>query len=367
MRRQLAQITTVISIILSASCCLCGGLMTVIALNPLPDAPIMLPNGEPVTAEFMPSFITIILCLFGVLAITILLIGLAVWFLFGREQPQSNLGARTMVVFSWVGSAFFGMWSLLVVVTGFASGGMTITGEQLGILPSIMSSLVCLVPAVMLAGVGLAVWWLFIRGKRPLDLTPNTQSNIPPVAAYLTSLQGTLRQEEIIQNSDTAINIRARTLLVLNQATITEKGQILNHLYDAGLIVGKNPQISLNEANFSQINLSNANLPDINLTGADLSQAHLHKTNLVGACLQETNLYNADLRYADLTAVNLQNANIQEAKLHGVSLREANLQGTNLAQANFWRADFTGTNVTDNQLAAAKSLAEAIRPDGSKA
>lgn len=365
-RRPLAQIITVTLIVLSAVCCLCGGLLTLVTIAPLPGDAITLPNGETAPPEFVTVTIVIVLCLFGVLAFTILLGGLAIWYLFGREQAQPHVWARATAVFLLVGSVFCSLWGALVALTGILSGGMMVTGEQIGVFPSVMLSLSCCVPAVILACASLAIWLIFVRGKQSSGLASVAQPGASPVAAYLDFIQDILRQGGL-EESGVAVSIRARTSLALNAATVAEKAQVITFLYNVDLIRGANPLIALSGANLSQIDLRDANLAGINLMGVNLNHAYLHKTNLADAYLRGVNFYYADLRFTDLTGADLERANLQEAKLHGACLRQANLQQADFTQANCWRADFTGANVTNEQLMAAKTMKEAVQPDGTKA
>jgi hypothetical protein len=83
----------------------------------------------------------------------------------------------------------------------------------------------------------------------------------------------------------------------------------------------------------------------------DLTLANLSGANLSGANLSEANLSEANLSEANLSEANLKGADLKGADLKGADLQEAILQGA---------------NVTDEQLAATRSLQGAIMPDGRK-
>lgn len=366
-RRPLAQIIAIILFVLSTTCCLCGGLISVATIAPLPGDQVLLPNGEVATSELLSAIVVVTLCLTLTVALTILLTGLAVWFTFGREQKPSNIWARTTAVFLFVGSVFFGLWGVLVATTGILTGGMMITGEQIGAFYSVLASFACCVPAVVLGCASIAIWVFFIRKKQPSTFAINRQqTDAQSTAAYLTFMQEMLQQGKF-EYADTDASVQARTLLTLNGANVIEKAKILTFLYNAGLILGDKPQISLKGVDFSHLDLSDINLTGINLTGANLSHADLHKTNLAGANLKKVIFYSADLRFVNLKEANLEKADLQEAKLHESQLCQANLQEANLSQANCWRVDFTEAKVTNEQLTSTKSLVEAVRPDGTKA
>jgi hypothetical protein len=72
-----------------------------------------------------------------------------------------------------------------------------------------------------------------------------------------------------------------------------------------------------------------------------------------------------DLRGADLSEANLFMANLSEADLHGANWSGADLLDTDLSGANLHGANLRGAqNWTVEQLTTAKSLEEAIMPDG---
>ena len=164
-------------------------------------------------------------------------------------------------------------------------------------------------------------------------------------------------------------------------------------------------ETKLLEANLSRAILTEADLRETNLTGADLQSAFLVKANLKSAQLSGANLHQAILIEANLQGANLQGANLQSTNLAGANLQGANLQGASLqgsilnnsrlhmadlskadlSKAGLWRAnlvrviligadlseadlseaDLSRAKVTQEQWEKAKSLKDAIMPDGS--
>jgi len=94
----------------------------------------------------------------------------------------------------------------------------------------------------------------------------------------------------------------------------------------------------------------------MDLSRQKLTRASLRGANLRGASLCDANLSEADLYLAELKRTDLQGANLSEANLSSADLSDANLRGANLS----------GAKVTNEQLAKAKSLQDAIMPDGTK-
>jgi uncharacterized protein YjbI with pentapeptide repeats len=200
---------------------------------------------------------------------------------------------------------------------------------------------------------------------------------------------------------------RGRTLVVLDALSKYRQVRALRFLYEAQLIqptpTDEHPVISLNNASLGKIELSRrpflggAELQQAGLSGAKLSHSDLRETHLVAAELQGTNLEHADLEGADLSAAflgraDLSGANLADADLSNAeglyekgtklwkrgaglihaNLSNANLEGANLEGANLEGANLEGANLegvqglTDDQLAAARSLKGATMPNGQK-
>jgi uncharacterized protein YjbI with pentapeptide repeats len=201
---------------------------------------------------------------------------------------------------------------------------------------------------------------------------------------------------------------RVRTLTILRSLDPARKANVLLFLYELGLIHKDihDGVISLEGADFSQMDLSIANLHDdplegptrvstrwmrmhsfyvdlqkvklsrVNLKGAklsgtdlkdaDLSEAYLSKADLQGADLEGANLHQARLRYAILQDAILTNADLSGAYLRYVVLKNAKLEGANLSGADLRNANLEGATLTTEQLDTVKSLEEAIMPDGSR-
>lgn len=169
--------------------------------------------------------------------------------------------------------------------------------------------------------------------------------------------------------------------------------------------------IDLNGVNLSESNLSEAHLDGAHLNGADLTQANLREAILSGAYLQGAYLNGADLSRAKLCGARLSgailsgatlrkailsDANLFEAYMTGADLNGADLHGSDLSSANMCEtnlscADLSGATliktdlykailnladlrqvklwdaiVTDEQLATARSLQDALLPNCGK-
>src|SRR6266702_1559422 len=143
---------------------------------------------------------------------------------------------------------------------------------------------------------------------------------------------------------------RVQTLTVLLGLDAVRKGNVLQFLYEAGLISGDKVVINLQGADLNGANLTRILLNGVNLSRVDLNEAMLYRAILTNAILELADLRRANMREADLIRCNLSNADLTEADLSGAFLIGANIYGA---------------KVTTEQLEKAKSLAGATMPDGS--
>jgi uncharacterized protein YjbI with pentapeptide repeats len=126
---------------------------------------------------------------------------------------------------------------------------------------------------------------------------------------------------------------RARTLTVLERLDPNRKKNVVQFLYEADLISGKDPIIDLAGANLREADLSFIPILDgVNLRRADLEDANLNQTNL-----RDADLSGARLEGAILVGDDLSGANLSEAILIGADLSHSNIQ-----EADLGRADLSG-------------------------
>ena len=114
--------------------------------------------------------------------------------------------------------------------------------------------------------------------------------------------------------------------------------------------------LNLSKAKLLGVNFFQCKLTGTNLQGADLSNADLGRANLTQAILKNTNLNDAYLGYADLEESDLRGANLTGANLRYAHLKNANLCGANLSDAQ----------VTQEQIALAKTNWFTVMPNGKR-
>ncbi|MBW4483569.1 MAG: pentapeptide repeat-containing protein [Tildeniella torsiva UHER 1998/13D] len=163
-----------------------------------------------------------------------------------------------------------------------------------------------------------------------------------------------------LNNSDFAKStLRAWTLGVLRNIDSRRKGNVIQYLYETGLIIGASCPVNLRKADLSGANLQGFFLPGINLSESNLQKANLKDAVLGGEFsinekdlakyisddsksaildgLKSGKLLSAILTGADLTQANLEGSNLEgvvwkDAVLYGASMRNAKLNLQELQQ-----------------------------------
>lgn len=108
--------------------------------------------------------------------------------------------------------------------------------------------------------------------------------------------------------SDVREAARARTLSILRRVDKNRKGDVVQFLYDAGLIFAGRAIVELRGADLRNADLSEANLSAAKLSGVDMSEVIFNRTVLTNADLSGANLSGVDLSAANLTGANLKGA-----------------------------------------------------------
>jgi len=101
-------------------------------------------------------------------------------------------------------------------------------------------------------------------------------------------------------------------------------------------------------------------LNDGSLRGAAFIRVQLQGADLIEANLSFIDFHQADMEFVDLSGADLRGAKLTRANLIGANMSEADLTRANLYKTNLRAC----RNLTDNQLAKARSLWGAIMPDG---
>ncbi len=146
-----------------------------------------------------------------------------------------------------------------------------------------------IIPIFLIIGAG----WLNKSQKdneREIETDRQRQTTLD---AYLNCMTDLLLKEDL--QTPTKFSIaRTRTLTVLHGVDDGRKAQVLQFLYEAGLI-DKKPDIPLTGANLQSANLDNANLSNVEIRGTYFNNCSLRNATLVKSDLRGSDFSNADL------------------------------------------------------------------------
>ena len=115
---------------------------------------------------------------------------------------------------------------------------------------------------------------------------------------------------------------RTRTLAALRSLDGGRKAQLLQFLYEGGLI-GPTPAVQLNGADFGGAQLDEAVLRGVELRGVYFPKASFRKAMLVNADFRGSDFEGADFTGANLEGANLAQANLSGAKVDAKALLQA--------------------------------------------
>jgi hypothetical protein len=149
-----------------------------------------------------------------------------------------------------------------------------------------------------------------------------------------------------------------------HEDTLEGRGSIQADIQAILTVIGRRSAYH-RDLELARIDLRDTHLRWADLRGADLERARFHGADLRGALLRGARLRGADLKRANLERARLEGADLEGADLRGADLEGANLEGARLQVANLQEATLRGTNVTEEQLAATRSLQGTTMPDGS--
>ena len=220
-----------------------------------------------------------------------------------RAHIFAALGILLIFVFLWAG------YTILEPYTGF--------GER-----NLWDWYVIGLPVFALAMVG---WTAAQRARQRMQNT-DLRSHEDALKAYLDEMSTLLLDKDLRtskEDDEVRTVARARTLMLLSllaygrlqpeglRSDATSKRHIIRFLYEATLIQGSQPIISLESADLSYADLRGLELSDVNLSGAILSDA-----DLGGAALSNALLLTAGLEGATITEEQL----AQCASLEGATM-----------------------------------------------
>ena len=173
--------------------------------------------------------------------------------------------------------------------------------------------------------------WFTNRQTRESSRENKDNQRETALQAYLDNMSELLLHEKLHTSTgdDTEVEearkiARIRTLTVLPRLDSARKRNVLQFLYEFGLVetmngsgASHNPIVDLQSADFRGAYLTAISLPSADLRGANFEGANLSGANLSKANLSKANLRKVGLFYSNLNGANLSGANLAEADFTG--------------------------------------------------
>lgn len=158
--------------------------------------------------------------------------------------------------------------------------------------------------------------------------------------------------ELIIKNSltkkdssiETRIIARTRINLAFGSLNAERKGQVLQFLFESGLIDIK-PKINLNGSN-----IKNAILDGIVLSRVEIRGAYMNNSSIKDSNLNESTFTSCDFTNADLSGSLTNNLDLSYTNLTGAKLKNMDLTSINFEGADLTNADLRESNILQSQL-----------------
>jgi hypothetical protein len=179
----------------------------------------------------------------------------------------------------------------------------------------------------------LAAYFLDRSRKRSEQLVETDRQRQSVLDGYIESMKELLLERGLMDSESDAVRMvaRTRTLAALRLLDGSRKAQLLQFIYEMGLI-DASPILDLNGAD-----LSGAVLDECTLQACEIRGAYFYSASFRNANLQHADLRGSDFLRADFTGANLNGANLIQA-----SLQSARIVGTRLTEAELGEADLSG-------------------------
>jgi uncharacterized protein YjbI with pentapeptide repeats len=299
-----------------------------------------------------------------------------------RSKGDRAFDLIRLLLPDWRPTASQVLWGIRIVI---ALGILVLIGYPYGITLWDWAQLL-IIPAVIAVGGA----WFNSRQNARERFTQEQRTQDDALQKYVEYVSKMITEGNLYSSSDeialegARITIRAQTLAVLTRLSDPyRKASVLQFMYEAGLIHGEDPFLSLLGADLQGVNLRKirSTLETINLRYASVNRGIFRQASMPNSYLYRVDLSGADLTGADLTGADLRGANLTDATLEGTYLWNAKLgpyvdeydgvpneTPTKLHNADLSQAHLEGaTGITKETLEQqARSLKGAIMPDGSK-
>jgi len=193
---------------------------------------------------------------------------------------------------------------------------------------------------------GIAGWALNNAEKSNSYKKESERAQNEIIDSFIKIFTQLILDKNLTKDSDIQIKIIARTriMFALNNIDRSRKRQILQFIYESGLIFNK-PTLNLNGAN-----INNANLDEILLTNAEIRGAYFINTSMKKTNLEESIFIGCDFTNANFTNSKVKNLDLSYTNLTGVKLKNMDLTSVNFLGAIFKNTKLNNSKLTEAQI-----------------
>jgi uncharacterized protein YjbI with pentapeptide repeats len=195
--------------------------------------------------------------------------------------------------------------------------------------------------------VGIIAWSFKEAEKETASKSEYERSQNETLDSFVNIMTELITKHNLANKSsslETKIIARTRINLAFSNLNGARKGQVLQFLFESGLI-DYNPKINIIGGNmkntildgivlskseikgvyFNNATIKEANLNEAIFTSCDFTKADLSKSLVINTNFSYTNLTKSKLKNMDLTSVNFEGANLTKADLRGSKIRQEQL------------------------------------------
>lgn len=195
--------------------------------------------------------------------------------------------------------------------------------------------------------VGILAWSFKEAEKEKSSKSEEERSQNETLDSFVNTMTELITKHNLAnQNStlETRIIARTRINLAFSNLNGARKGQVLQFLFESGLI-DYSPKINILGGNMKNAILDGIVLSKSEIKGVYFNNATIKETNLNAANFTSCDFTKADLSNSLVTNTNFSYTNLTKSKLKNMDLTSVNFEGANLT-----KADLRGSKIKQEQL-----------------
>ncbi len=189
--------------------------------------------------------------------------------------------------------------------------------------------------------------WIYKEAERDKAIIEQREKDqVTNIDSFFKILTELITKNNLLKSNfddPNRIIARTRSILAFEDADSERKGQILQFIYESGLI-NSNPILNLNG-----VNLKKSNLNGIILRASEIKGAYFNNSSMKNSFLDNSNLTSCDFSNSDFTECSLIKTNLSYTNLSNANFKDLNLLSVNFEGANLSNADLRGCQLSKMQ------------------